>query len=30
MKKISILIPCNNQEENVGPNSEADVDTLQR
>ena len=28
MKKISILIPCYNEEENVGPISEAVVETL--
>ena len=27
MKKISILIPCYNEEENVGPISEAVVET---
>ena len=30
MKKISILIPCYNEEENVGPISEAVVETLER
>ena len=30
MKKISILIPCYNEEENVGPISEAVVGTLER
>ena len=30
MKKISILIPCYNEEENVGPISEAVVETVTR
>ena len=30
MKKISILSPCYNEEENVGPISEAVVETLER
>ena len=30
MKKISILIPCYNEEENGGPISEAVVETLER
>ena len=30
MKKISILIPCYNEEENVVPMSEAVVDTLEK
>ena len=30
MKKISILIPCYNEEENVGPISEEVVETLAR
>lgn len=30
MKKLSILIPCYNEEENVGPISEAVIETLER
>lgn len=30
MKKISVLIPCYNEEENVGPISQAVVETLER
>ena len=30
MKKISILIPCYNEEENVGPISQAVVETMTR
>lgn len=30
MKKISILIPCYNEEENVGPISRAVVETIER
>ena len=30
MKKISILIPCFNEEENVGPISEAVIETMER
>lgn len=30
MKKISILIPCYNEEENVGPMSQAVVETMER
>ena len=30
MKKISILIPCYNEEENIGPISEAVIETMER
>ena len=30
MKKISIMVPCYNEEENVIPISEAIIDTLQK
>ena len=30
MKKISVLIPCYNEEENVGPISDAVIDIITR